>query len=91
MTDADRQIVLRTNALDRLIVDHPDQPADYVHADGTVWTWHGRWHLVGGVRDGERIVGRLHLRAYDLVTPRGESDGPDVCEGLAGKRGNDQE
>jgi hypothetical protein len=73
MTDADTQIVLRTSAGDRLIVDHPGQPEDYVHVDGTVWTWQGRWHLVGGVRDGDRIVGRLHLRAYDPVTPRVES------------------
>jgi hypothetical protein len=37
--------------------------------DWTVWTWHQRWHLVGGVRDGNRVVGRTRLRAYDLVTP----------------------
>ncbi len=68
MTTEDTRIVLRTGN-DRPIVDHPGQPADYVHTDGTVWTWHERWHLIGGVRDGERIVGRIHLRAYDLVTP----------------------
>jgi hypothetical protein len=68
MTTEDTRIALRTGS-DRLIVDHPGQPADYVHTDGTVWAWHERWHLVGGVRDGERIVGRIHLRAYDLVTP----------------------
>jgi hypothetical protein len=68
MTPGDTRIVLRSGD-DRPIVDHPGQPADYVHTDGTVWTWHERWHLVGGIRDGERIVGRIHLRAYDLVTP----------------------
>jgi hypothetical protein len=41
------------------IVDHPDQPADYTHMDGTVWTWRQRWRIVGGV----------HLRLYDLVEP----------------------
>lgn len=39
------------------IVDHPGQPADYVHTDGTVWTWRDRWRIVGGV----------HLRLYDLA------------------------
>jgi ATP-dependent Clp protease ATP-binding subunit ClpA len=67
----DSRIVLRTgeHREDDPIVDHPGQPADYVHSDGTVWTWQQRWRLVGGVRDGERIIGRVHLRAYDLVTP----------------------
>jgi hypothetical protein len=69
MRTEDTRIALRTSAAERLLVDHPGQPADYVHTDGTVWTWQGRWHLVGGVRDGQRIVGRIHLRAYDLVTP----------------------
>ena len=41
------------------IVDHPGQPADYTHTDGTVWTWQQRWRRVGGV----------HLRLYDLVAP----------------------
>jgi hypothetical protein len=74
MTTEDTRIVLRAGN-DRLIVDHPGQPADYVRTDGTVWTWRERWHLVGGVRDGERIVGRLRLRAYDLVTPGTNSAG----------------
>jgi aminoglycoside 6'-N-acetyltransferase len=39
------------------IVDHPGQPGDYVHPDGTVWTWEQRWRIVDGA----------HLRAYDLV------------------------
>jgi hypothetical protein len=40
-----------------LTVDHLGQPEDYIHTDGTVWTWQGRWHFVRGVR----------LRSYDLV------------------------
>jgi hypothetical protein len=51
---------------DDQIVDHPGQPADYVHTDGTVWTWLERWRLVGDVRDGDRIVGSSRLRMYDL-------------------------
>jgi hypothetical protein len=73
MTPEDTRIVLRVGD-DRLIVDHPGQPADYVHTDGTVWTWQERWHLVGGIRVGERIVGRIHLRAYDLVLPGTDED-----------------
>lgn len=46
-----------------LMVDHPRQPAEYVHVDGTLWEWHGRWRVVGGV----------HVRAYDLVTSSTES------------------
>jgi len=49
------------------IVDHPRQPADYVHTDGTVWTWHQRWRLVGGVPDENAGRFHTHLRAYDLV------------------------
>jgi hypothetical protein len=69
MTAEDTRIVLRTGGGDDPIVDHPGQPADYVHSDGTVWTWLGRWRLVGGVREGDRIVGRDLLRMYDLVMP----------------------
>lgn len=57
-----------------MIVDHPGQPAGYIHTDGTVWAWHERWHLVGGVRDRDRTVRRIHLRAYDRVTPGAESN-----------------
>ena len=64
----DTRIVLRTGSDEDPIVDHPGQPADYVHTDGTVWTWHQRWRLVGGVREGDRIINRIHLRAYDIVT-----------------------
>lgn len=71
MAMKDTRIVLRVGG-DRLIVDHPGQPADYVHNDGTVWRWHERWHLVGGVRHGERTVGQSRLRAYDLATPGAE-------------------
>jgi hypothetical protein len=45
------------------IVDHPGQPADYIHTDGTVWTWKQRWRLSG---PGDQ---RLHMRLYDLVVP----------------------
>ena len=68
MISEDTRIVLRTGD-DHPIVDHPGQPADYVHTDGIVWTWHQRWHLIGGVRGGARIAGRIRLRAYDLVAP----------------------
>lgn len=71
MTAEDTRIVLRVGN-DRPIVDHPGQPADYVHTDGTVWTWHRGWHLIGGVREGGWIVGGIRLRAYDLVTPGGD-------------------
>ena len=73
MTTDETRIVLRIGS-DRLIVDHPGQPADYVHTDGTVWTWRERWHLIGGVRDRDRVVGRIHLRAYDLLTPGTKSN-----------------
>jgi hypothetical protein len=39
------------------VVIHRGQPDDYVHTDGTVWTWLKRWRLVAGV----------HLRMYDVV------------------------
>ena len=39
------------------VADHPGQPGDYVHPDGTVWTWKERWRIVSGT----------HLRLYDLV------------------------
>jgi hypothetical protein len=64
----DTRIVLCTGSDEDPIVDHPGQPADYVHTDGTVWTWHQRWRLVGGVRERDRIINRIHLRAYDSVT-----------------------
>ena len=62
--------------VDDLIVDHPGQPADYVHTDGSVWTWRERWLPFGGV-PGPRGLGRVaavHLRVYDLVTPGTDSD-----------------
>jgi len=64
-------IVLRGGQIglaDDPIVDHPRQPADYTHTDGTVWTWHNRWRLVGGFRDDKGQTFHAHLRAYDLVT-----------------------
>ena len=69
MTAEDTRIMLRADGANDQIVDHPGQPADYVHSDGTVWTWHERWRLVGGVRDGDRIINRDRLRMYDLVMP----------------------
>jgi hypothetical protein len=50
--EPDPRIVLRDyppGELNNVIVDHPEQPADYVHTDGTAWTWRSRWRLVGGV------------------------------------------
>jgi hypothetical protein len=63
------RIVLTTGSDEDPIVDHPGQPADYSHTDGTVWTWHQRWRLVGGAREGDRISGPVHVRVYDLLTP----------------------
>jgi len=65
----DTRIVLRTGGVRDPIVDHPQQPADYVHMDGTVWTWHERWRLVGGVEnDKGMIINRFLLRLYDLAS-----------------------
>jgi hypothetical protein len=66
MLTEDTHIVLRRNDVsqpDDPIVDHPGQPADYVHTDGTVWAWQDRWRVVGGV----------HLRLYDLATRTADS------------------
>jgi hypothetical protein len=62
------RIVLRTGTDEDPIVDHPGQPADYVHTDGTVWTWHQRWRLIRGARD-EEVAGPVHTRVYDRLTP----------------------
>jgi hypothetical protein len=59
----------RAGAAD-LMVDHPRQPADYEHIDGTVWTWQRRWRLVGGFRDHKGRIFRIHIRAYDLAQPK---------------------
>lgn len=70
--EADPRIVLhRPGGTDDLIVDHPGQPADYLHTDGTLWTWRERWRPTGGVLDerGGRRGGTL-LRVYDPVIPR---------------------
>jgi hypothetical protein len=65
----DTRIVLRTGGMNDPIVDHPGQPADYTHTDGTVWTWHKGWRPVGGVRDDKgRRFASIHLRVYVLVT-----------------------
>jgi hypothetical protein len=56
----DARIVLRGEQIglaDNPIVDHPEQPADYVHTDGTVWTWRRRLRIVAGTR----------LRMYDRI------------------------
>jgi hypothetical protein len=65
--EADPRIVLRGDEIGEAsdpIVDHPGQPADYVHTDGTVWTWEERWLIVRGA----------HLRLYDLVTRSTDSE-----------------
>lgn len=71
--DLQTRIMLRdreTGDLNYPVVDHPGQPADYVHTDGTVWTWLGRWRLVGGVRDNKGLIfDRIHVRVYDRVLP----------------------
>jgi hypothetical protein len=66
-------IVLRLGASrdDDLFVDHPGQPADYTHTDGTVWTWHQRWRLVSSFLDDQgQTFGRFHthVRAYDRAS-----------------------
>lgn len=56
---------------DDLTVDHPGQPGDYTHTDGTVWTWHHRWRLVGGFPDDKGPAWsrfHTHVRAYDLAS-----------------------
>ncbi len=61
METPDSRIVLRGREVGEEgdpIVDHPGQPADYVHTDGTVWRWQDIWRIVGGV----------DLRVYDLMT-----------------------
>ena len=64
MAFSDSRIVLRgiphAGMADYVAVDHPGQPADYVHTDGTVWTWQARRvFILGGVR----------VRCYDLAGP----------------------
>jgi hypothetical protein len=76
VTAEDTRIMLRTGGMNDPTVDHPRQPADYIHPfpDGPVWTWKQRWRLAGVIQDGvghddkERALSR-HLRVYDLVTP----------------------
>jgi hypothetical protein len=66
MVTENARIVLRGHQVGELndpIVDHSVQPADYVHTDGTVWTWRDRWRIVGGV----------HPRLYDLVARSADS------------------
>jgi len=75
METEDTRILLRGDVAGEAIevmVEHPEQPADYVHTDGTVWTWEGRVRLIGGVEHDGRRVGSIHLRVYDLVTPGGD-------------------
>jgi hypothetical protein len=58
MTNQETRIVLRhVGEISDPIVHHPEQPEDYVHTDGTLWTWQERW----------RIVGSDLLRLYTLV------------------------
>lgn len=56
----DMRIVLRGEQIGSAedpIVVHRGQPGDYVHTDGTVWTWLERWRRLAGT----------HLRMYDLI------------------------
>jgi hypothetical protein len=59
-----------------LIMDHPQQPVDYIHPfpDGPVWTWRQDWRVVGGVRL------RVHHLVVSIVLRGGQG-------GLAGDRG----
>jgi hypothetical protein len=62
VTTPDPRIVLhshQTGLADDPVVDHPRQPADYIHPfpGGPVWIWQQEWRVVGGVR----------LRVYELV------------------------
>jgi hypothetical protein len=76
MAMEDTRIVLRggqNGSPDDLIVDHPQQPVDYIHPfpDGPVWTWRQEWRVGGGDHeDKESTFGRLHthVRAYDLAS-----------------------
>ena len=68
METPDSRIVLRGREVGEEgdpIVDHPGQPADYVHTDGTVWTWQERWRPLSGGH---------YLRVYDPVLPGTESN-----------------
>ncbi len=92
MTTPDTRIVLRVypvGEVDDVIVDHPGQPADYVHTDGSVWTWRGRIQLVGGVPGprGWGRVGAIHRRVYDLVTPGTDSELTLALARARGERG----
>jgi hypothetical protein len=69
MRTEDPRIILRRDGDDELVVDHPGQPADYVHPDGSVWTWRERWRVTGGERRGAGTVGGVHLRVYDPAEP----------------------
>lgn len=56
----DMRIVLRgaqTGLAEDPVVTHRGQPGDYIHTDGTAWTWLSRWRPFVGV----------HLRVYDLI------------------------
>jgi hypothetical protein len=51
MASLDPRIVLRGREVGEegdAIVDYPEQPRDYFHADGTVWAWQDSWRMVGG-------------------------------------------
>jgi hypothetical protein len=67
-SDMDTRIILhRPGGTDDQVVDHPEQPADYFHADGSRWTWLERWRLVGGTPYGPGTIGATHVRVYDPV------------------------
>jgi hypothetical protein len=71
MATEETRIVLRALAAagdpGNPVADHPGQPADYVHTDGTVWTWQAkRYRPLGG--------GAL-LRVYDQVMPSSDEPG----------------
>ena len=66
----DPRIILKAPGRPEQTVEHPGQPADYLHTDGTLWTWLQRWRVVDGVPRGPgMITGGVHIRVYDPVSP----------------------
>jgi hypothetical protein len=62
MIRTEPRIVLRGREVGEendVTVDHPGQPADYVHKDGTVWRHQDD--------QAYRNVDGVHLRVYDLL------------------------
>ena len=67
MEDDMRIILHRPGGTDDQVVEHPEQPEDYIHANGSRWTWVGRWRVVGGTPHRGGTVGGTHIRVHDPV------------------------